>query len=181
MKDSFGKQYEYFQEQIPNGPEALHKELELTIFVDSSHGEDVTTGRSTTGMIIFLGSTPIAWSSKRQTCIQTSTFGAEFVSLKTAVEHAEMIRYYLRCMGVQVTKAATVLCDNKGMVINSTVPESTMNKKTIALAYHYVREHQANNVVNICFIPSWENYADAFTKALCSGEFNDFFYEIMAN
>ena len=84
-------------------------------------------------------------------------------------------------MGVKVIKAATVLCDNKGMVINSTVPQSTMNKKKIALAYHYVWEHQANDVVNICFIPAGENYADAFTKALDSNAFNDFFYEIMAN
>ena len=44
MKASFGKQYKYFQEQIPKGPEALQKELELTIFVDSSHRENVTTG-----------------------------------------------------------------------------------------------------------------------------------------
>ena len=151
------------------------------IFVDSSHGEDVTTGRSTTGLIIFLGSTPITWSSKRQTSVQTSTFGAEFVSLKLAVEHAKMIRYYLRCMGVQVTKTATILCDNKGMVINSMVPQSTMNKKMIALAYHYIQEHQANDVVNICFIPAGENYANTFTKALDSTKFNDFFYEIMAN
>ena len=122
--------------------------------MDSSHGEDLTTGRSTTGLIIFLGSTPIAWSSKCQTSVQTSTFGAKFISLKSAVEHAEMIQYYLRCMGVQVTNAAKVLCDNKGMVINSMVPQSTMNKKMIALAYHYVQEHQANNVVNICFIPA---------------------------
>ena len=56
-----------------------------------------------------------------------------------------------------------------------------MNKKMIALAYHYVWEHQANNVVNICFTPADENYANAFTKALDSNALNDFFYEIMAN
>ena len=67
------------------------------------------------------------------------------------------------------------------MVINSTVSQSTMNKKTIALAYHYVREHQANDMVNICFIPAEENYANTFTNALDSTAFNDFFYEIMAN
>ena len=44
MKASFEKQYEYFQEQIPNGPEALYKELDLTIFMDSSHGGDPQPG-----------------------------------------------------------------------------------------------------------------------------------------
>ena len=119
--------------------------------------------------------------NKAPTSVQTSTLGAEFVSLKSAVEHTEMIRYYPRTMGIKVTKATTILCDNKGVVINSKVPQSTMNKKTIALTYQYVREHQANNMVNICFIPREEEYADAFTKALDSTVFNDFFCEIMAN
>ena len=119
--------------------------------------------------------------NKVPTSVQTSTLGTEFVSPKSAVEHTKMIRYYLHTMGVKVTKATTILCDNKGVVIKSTVPQSTMNKKMIALAYNYVREHQANNMVNICFIPRKEKYADAFTKALDSTVLNDFFCEIMAN
>ena len=119
--------------------------------------------------------------NKAPTSVQTSTLGAEFVSLKLAVDHTKMIRYYPRTMGIKVTKATTILCDNKGVVINSKVPQSTMNMKTIALAYHYVREHQANNMVNICFIPRKEKYADAFTKALDSTVLNDFFCGIMAN
>ena len=92
MGIDFGKDYDYFKEDIdPHAPESLHKELEVTIFIDSSHGEDTTTGRSITGFIIFLGSTPVAWSSKQQTSIQTSTFGTEFVALKTAVEHACLV------------------------------------------------------------------------------------------
>ena len=61
--------------------------------------------------------------NKAPTSVQTSTLGAEFVSLKSAVEHTEMIRYYPRTMGVKVTKATTILCDIKGMVINSKVPQ----------------------------------------------------------
>ena len=56
-----------------------------------------------------------------------------------------------------------------------------MNKKTIALTHQYVREHQANNMVNVCCIPREEEYADAFTKALDSTVVNDFSCEIMAN
>ena len=65
--------------------------------------------------------------------------------------------------------------------MNLMIPQSTMNKKTIALAYHFVQEHQANGVIDINFIDTGENYADAFMKALDSNAFNDFFYEIMSN
>ena len=92
MGIDFGKDYDYFKEDIdPHAPEPLHKELEITIFVDSSHCEDTTIGRSITGFIILLGSTPMMWSSKGQTSVQTSTFGTEFVALKTAVEHACLV------------------------------------------------------------------------------------------
>ena len=60
--------------------------------------------------------------NKAPTSVQTSTLGAEFISLKLAVEHTEMIRYYPRTMGIKVTKATTILCDNEGVVINSKVP-----------------------------------------------------------
>ena len=61
--------------------------------------------------------------NKGPTSMQTSTLGTEFVSFKSAVEHTKIIHYYLRTMGAKVTKATTILCDNKGVVINSKVPQ----------------------------------------------------------
>ena len=84
-------------------------------------------------------------------------------------------------MGIKVNKPVTLYVDNMGVVLNSTNPASTLNKKTIALAYHFTREHVANNVVEIRKIASHDNYADPFTKALNSVEHSDFFYEILKN
>jgi len=92
----FGNQYDNFEEEIDEKiPKPIMKELDVTIFVDSNHGHDLVTGKSITGVIIFVGRTPIKYFSKRQSSVQTSTFGAEFVSLKRAVEEAVAIRYYL--------------------------------------------------------------------------------------
>ena len=84
-------------------------------------------------------------------------------------------------MGVKVSKATPIFVDNNSVVINSSDPGSTLNKKGIALAYHFVREHAANNVVEIRKIDTKDNYADPFTKSLNSSAHNDFFYEIMRN
>ena len=46
-----------------------------------------------------------------------------------------------------------------GVIINSTNPVSSLNKKTIALAYHFTREYIANNNTK-------DNYADPLTKTL---------------
>ena len=132
-------------------------------------------------MIAFVGSTPIYWKSTRQTCVQTSTFGAEFTALKKAVETAITIRYHLRSMGMKVTKPTTIYVDNKSVFLNAANPASTLNKKAIALAYHFVREHQFGKVVNIRHICSEDNYADILTKGLNSTQHRNLSHEFMTN
>ena len=67
-------------------------ELKISIFCDANHGHDKVTGRSITGIIVFIGNTPILWESKT---VQTSTYGAVFTASKRAVEHVITIRYHL--------------------------------------------------------------------------------------
>jgi hypothetical protein len=94
LQQVFGGQYHYFKEDIDlRFPPPLLKELEVNMFYDADHGFDKVTGRSITGIINFVGSTPIFWDLKLQSCIQTSTFGSEFIALKRAVDKLVMIRY----------------------------------------------------------------------------------------
>ena len=182
VKEDFGYQYEYFNEELdPHFPEPLLPELEINMFVDADHAHDKLSGRSITGLLAMVGSTPTYWASKRQTSVQTSTFGAEFTALKKAVEEVIALRYHLRSMGVKVSKATPIWCDNMGVVLNAGNPGSTLNKKAIALAYHFVREHVANDVVEIRKIKTTDNYSDPWTKGLNSRAFHDFFYELQCN
>eukprot|EP00957_Ditylum_brightwellii_P054811 4153902-Ditylum_brightwellii.AAC.1 len=87
-------------------------------YVDSTHAHDKVTWRSITGLIIFVGRTPVMFQSKHQGTIETSTYGAEFMAMKTAVEEVMTVRYMLRCLGVKVMKASWILGDNQSVVIN---------------------------------------------------------------
>ena len=157
------------------------KELDVTIFVESNHGHDLVTGKSITGFILFVGKNPIKYFSKRQTSVQTSTFGAEFVSLKRAIEEAVAIRYYLRSMGVSVTKPTVVYGDNMSAIRNSTDPGSPLKKKYLALTYHFCREHFSATIISIRKIDTKKNLADPFTKGLTSTEFHGHFNSFMSN
>jgi hypothetical protein len=84
-------------------------------------------------------------------------------------------------MGIEVSKPTPIFVDNMGVVLNASNPGSTLNKKSVALSYHFVREHVANDVIEIRKIDSADNYADPFTKALNSGDHHDFFYEVTCN
>ena len=55
LKEDFGNQYCYFKEEIdPQFPEALMKELPISISCDADHGHNKTTGQSITGIIFVL-------------------------------------------------------------------------------------------------------------------------------
>ena len=52
-------------------------------------------------------------------------------------------------LGVNIKGPATMLGDNMSVVLNTTVPSSSLKKKCNAIAYHRVREAIAENTINI--------------------------------
>ena len=118
-------QYPDAQEDLDKSlPKPIIPEMAVTVLVDLDHAHDRVTRQSITGMIIFVGRTPVFWMSKRQGAIKTSTYGAEFNAMKSAVEETISVRYMLRCLGVKVTKPTNVLGNNCSVIINSTQHDS---------------------------------------------------------
>ena len=101
--------------------------------------------------------------------------------MKKAVEEAITTRYYLRSMGVNVSKPTIIYADNLSAIKNSTDPSSPLKKKYLALSYHFCREQFSAGIVNIRKIDGKDNYADPFTKDLVSTEFHRHYNEIMSN
>ena len=71
--------------------------------------------------------------------------------------------------------------DNKSVFLNAANPASTLNKKAIALAHHFVCEHQFGKVVNIRHIFSEDNHADILTKGLNFTQHRNLLHEFMSN
>ena len=153
------------REAVPtDAPEPRGKAVQSTCFVDADHASDRVSRRSRSGVLIYLNRSPIVWYSKRQNSVETSTFGSEFVALKAATELVVGLRYKLRMMGVPIDGATNVQVDNQSVVYNTTLPESTLKKKSNVIAYHYVRENVAADTIRIRFCRSEDNLADMLTK-----------------
>jgi hypothetical protein len=155
------------QEELPpHMPKPLGAPVKIHCFVDADHAGNLATRRSHTGILIFVNMAPIIWYSKRQNTVESSTFGSEFVALRTAVELIISLRYKLRMFGVHVDGPANVFCDNQGVVYNSTSPESVLTKKHNSICYHRVREAAAADIIRVAKEDSITNLADALTKPL---------------
>jgi hypothetical protein len=146
---------------LPRGPAVTH-----TVYVDADHAGNILTRRSHTGIIHFINNGPVLWYSKRQTTVESSTFGSEFNALRIAVDQTVSMRYKLRMMGIRVDGPTFILCDNRAVVLNSSRPEATLKKKHNQICFHRVREAVAADICKVGFVNGDDNLADLLTKTL---------------
>jgi len=171
IKHDWTKFYGDVKEDVPpNMPKPLGKDVVMRCFVDADHAGEKLTRRSRTGFIILLQMAPIYYCSKRQNTIETSTFGSEFMAMKHATEYIRGLRYKLRMMGIPFSDPCFVYGDNQSVLYNTTLPESTLKKKSNSIAYHAVREGVATNEWLTGYEPTDSNVSDLLTKPVPAGE-----------
>eukprot|EP00957_Ditylum_brightwellii_P044678 3387259-Ditylum_brightwellii.AAC.1 len=68
-------------------PESKGIEFVMQAKVNADHAVDTVTRQSRTGFIVHLNSAPIYSMSKKQTSIETSSFGSEVIVMKQCCEH----------------------------------------------------------------------------------------------
>ena len=162
------------KEEVPeNAPEPLGKPFVMRAYVDADFAGEKLTRRSRTGYIVFLNMAPIYWYSKSQTCIETSSFGSEFIAMKQCCEYIKGLRYKLRMLGVPVEDPCYVYGDNQSVLANVTISESLLKKKSNSIAYHYVREGVARNEWRMSYVNIKSNPADVLSKNMRSGRDRD--------
>ena len=72
-------------------------------------------------------------------------------------------------LGIPVDGPAYVYGDNQSVLANTTIPDSTLKKKTQSIAYHLIREGVARDEWRTAYVKSCENPADILTKPLPAG------------
>ena len=157
--------YGNVKEIIPKDvPKALGKAVTTISYVDANLLHDFLTGRSVTGILHLLNQTPTDWFSKRQTTVETATYGSEFTAARIAVEQIMDLRITLRYFGVPIEGPAYLFGDNQSVVTSSTLPHFGLNKRWNALSYHRVREAVASKMVRFYHIKGEHNPADVLSK-----------------
>ena len=136
------------------------------MFVYSDHAGDKRTRRSRSGFLIYLNMSLVNWHSKKQSTVETSVFGAEFLAMKNGVDTLRGLRYKLSMMGVALSGPMYIYGDNMSVIKNSSKPESVLNKKSNLVWYHAVRESVAMDESRTTHIPGVDNPADLLANVL---------------
>lgn len=175
--DDFKEHYRDAREELPaKMPKPRGNMVMLSAYVDASHAGNRVTRQSHTGIQIFANRSLVMWYSKKQPTVESSAFASEFMALKVCIEMIVGLRYKLRMMGVPLDdEPSAIFCDNEAVTLNSSQLASTLSKKHNSLAYHMARWHVAAGIVEVFWIPTKDNLADAFTKRLSHERRNELF------
>ncbi|XP_066365584.1 secreted RxLR effector protein 161-like [Miscanthus floridulus] len=94
-------------------PKTGGSRLQLTVFSDADMAGDIDGRRSTSGVLVFLGSAPILWLSLKQKVVALSTCEAEYVAAATATCQVVWLRRLLgELIGVEAQPPA-LMVDNQ--------------------------------------------------------------------
>ena len=124
----------------PNMLEALGTSVQINAFVDADLAGETTTRCSQTGILIYMNMAPIIWISKRQSAVESSTFGSNFVAMCTLVETLIGLQYKLRIFGVPLDGPCNAFCDNEPITNASMSANATLKPKHISISYHQASE-----------------------------------------
>jgi hypothetical protein len=142
----------------------------LVGYSDSDWVGDRQFARSTGSYIFLLFGMPIAWTSKRQRSVASSTMQAEIVSAFYAIHEGlrELLwlRMLLNSLDIPVPNATTLYCDNQAAIQWCHSRKFHSASKQIHYRYHALREWADRGVVDFKWISTDDQLADIGTKAL---------------
>ncbi|XP_028944648.1 uncharacterized mitochondrial protein AtMg00810-like [Malus domestica] len=140
--------------------------LDITAYSDADWAGDRNDRRSTTGMVVFLGSNPISWMSKKQTTVSRSSTEAEYQTLSTTAAELDWLKSLLHFLQIPMTEQPLLFCDNLSAIALTCNPIQHQRTKHIEVDVHFVRERVAAQQLQVHFVSSTEQFADILTKGL---------------
>jgi hypothetical protein len=140
--------YRKMTELIPNNiPEPLGKSAVCSHYTDANLYHDMINGRSVTGIMHFANSTPIDTYLKRQSTVETATYGAEFVAARIATDRIVDLSNTLRYLGVPIEGKSHLFGDSASDITSATISHPSLKKRHNALSFHQVREALAAGIM----------------------------------
>ncbi|XP_019057753.1 PREDICTED: uncharacterized protein LOC109116558 [Tarenaya hassleriana] len=155
-----------------------NSELRLSGWCDSDWAGCPRTRKSLSGWIVQFDHSLVSWKTKRQQTISLSFAKAEYQALAVLTCELLWFKGLLSFLGVEHTTPMTAHSDSQSalqLVANDVFHERT---KHIEVDCHFLRHHLSNRNIITRHVPTGDQLADIFTKALGKKEFHRFLLKL---
>ena len=138
--------------------------IALHAYSDADYAGCPDTRRSRTGYIVKVGHTAVAWRSKRQDSVATSSCESEYIAMCSCAKMIVWMRRLLNDMNVTIDGPTIMYTDNESANKITRNPIMHDRTKHIDVQYHYTRELFENNVIVPQHVSTVDEEADILTK-----------------
>ncbi|BBH09384.1 transposable element gene [Prunus dulcis] len=156
----------YLKGTIDFGIWFKHGLLHLHAYSDVNWAGDPNDCRYVSGFIVYLGSSPIFWASKKQHTVSSSSIEAEYRSLAVATAELAWIRQLFCDMQMPLHVPPLIHCDNISAIALSSNPGFHSRLKHLQINYYFVREQVIRGDLLVQHVSSANQFADILTKGL---------------
>lgn len=139
---------------------------ELIGYSDSDLAGDVDDRKSTTGVMYFLGRSPITWVSQKQRVVALSSCEAEYIAGTAGACQGVWLGRVLNNLRGDNQIKALLMIDNKSAIALAKNPVFHDRSKHIDTRYHFIRECVMNGDIKVEHVSTEIQLADLLTKPL---------------
>jgi len=129
--------------------------------------------RSVTGFVFLMNGGPVAWTSRRQPTVASSTQEAEYMAAASAVKEALWLRKLMIAFGRPV-RCVEMYSDNQAAITLLQSSGDSARAKHIDIAHHFAKERVLMGDVIFKYLSTTEMVADGLTKPLSRVPFDNF-------
>jgi hypothetical protein len=139
---------------------------ELLGYSDADLAGDVDDRKSTTGMVFFLGRSPISWHSQKQHVVAISSCESEYIAAATTSCQGVWLSRLIGELLNEEPRPPKLLVDNKSAIQLVKNPVFHDRSKHIDTRYHLIRDYVEKGVLEVDYVRTEDQLADVLTKAL---------------
>jgi len=109
---------------------------------------------------------PVSWASKKQRVVALSTCEAELYAEAAAIQEVLWLRGLMKELGLHTKTGSQVYGDNQSTIAVSHNGVRSERTKHVDVKYHFITETVEQGSVQLKWVPTTQQQADIFTKAL---------------
>lgn len=143
----------------------LPGEVEIGAYSDADFASDLSDRRSTSGIIVCLGATPVIFASRKQTSIAQSSTEAEFVAANEVGRELSWLTQFLLELMIE-HKSPTLNIDNQSTIKLIETGDVKRRSKHIEVKLNYIREKYKQKLFKLQYIKTENQPADILTKPM---------------
>jgi hypothetical protein len=159
-------------------PRRRGERAELHGYSDSDLIGDLDSRKSTSGVLFFLGMSPVSWQSTKQRVVDLSSCEAEYIAAATAACQGVWLARLLSELKDADVEVPVLRVDNKSTISLVRNPVHHDRSKHIDIRYHLIWEYEQTCQIAVDFIRTEGQLGDILTKPLCKIKFQELYNKI---